>query len=824
MRINMGTKIVCYIMLVMFGLCSSGLAYLPPVQVANPISDGVEIYNGKTELKGQKLPSIERKQFTVAPLINQRVAKSNKELRVYPDPEQFTEGGLSSADFSATGGIIIGSPILEAKVAELDNDPKKILEWVKFNIHNKFHYGSTESAVKVFKDMAGNPFGQAKLLRTMLGIAEIATKYVEGNITMNIEMLMNWTGGETPESAISIIGDNGTPISVTYKFGVPEKVTLEHVWVSALIDNKKLVTMDPSIKTYEDIEGLDTFKVNEEDAEAAIESMTAGSTDSVLSLNFNGIDTLLDSITADIESEYGHLTMAEFTGGRRIVVENKKKIAGYLSKKISGYKKATLMYDEIPESRKAKIKIQFLDFNGNAYGDVYENYLSEMEEKKVILTHIPAAPEDEKIIGDGTIYDVYPAFSVRMKPSLKIDDETKLIGESKKLGSTSQWIRTSVLMPADGYWKDTYKPIESGSTYCLSTSQQKQLPEEIKALCEQLKIDAEAVNPDIDKLREDMLYIGGKLFHLLVNKFMTPVTKELKIVNTRHVSIAWACNELEPTEYGYYGYAKVNRGGAHLDVLSTMNCPISVTGDEEDEFEWLQTNSKIGSSMEGSMLELMYPGTDAVSTSRIIHETALQGGKIHIIDNPVDLETQLALVEADEVVKNSIRDYINYPWADYVVLIPEKETDTMGNWRGQGWEIMNKATGDSSMLIYGALQTENTISSTVLGGAMLVYPSEDYEDELVVKALKSAKTAWATADSWIVAYSMVIVGGAKMVAATKVMDAAKTTAPIIAATPFVIIGQAIGMAFVAAAAVTFVYLVVNYVMAFIVPRREYCYV
>ena len=823
MRIRTGTKIVCYIMLVMFGLCSSGLAYLPPVQVANPTSDGVEIYNGNhKELKGQRLPFIERKPFTVAPLINQRV-KHSKELKVYPDTKEV----LYNADFSTTGGIVIGSPILEAKVAELDYDPKKILEWVKFNIHNEFPYGSMKDAEKVFTDLAGNPFGQAKLLATMLRIAGIETRYLEGNLTMDIGTLMSWTGGETPESAISIIKDNGTPISVIYKFGAPQKVTIEHIWVSALIDHKKWVPMDPSIKAYENIEGLDNFKVNKEDAEAAIGSMTAGSTDNVLSLNFDGIDALLDSITAEIEGEYGHLTMAEFTGGRKIVVESKKKIGHYLSKKISGYKKATLEYAEIPESRKAKIKMRFLDYYGNPYGEEYEDFLSEVAEKKITLKHIPATQADEDIIKNsdgGTIYDVYPAYNVNMRPSLQVGGETKLIGNSKKLGSTSQWIRTSVLMPATGYWEHTYKPIESGSTYVIAAAQQKQSPEEIKALCDQLEIDAEAVDPDIDKLREDMLHIGGKLYNLLVNKFMDPVTKELKIVNTKHVPIAYVCNELEPTEYGYYGYANVNRGGAHIDVLRTANCPISITGDEKKEFIWMQESSKIGSSMEGTMLELMYPETDAVSTARIIHESALQGVKIHIIDNPATLEDQLKLVEADEVVKNNIRGYINNPFADYVVLIPEKETDTKGIWKGQGWEIMNKATGESSMLIYGALQTENTTSSTVLGGAMLVYPSEDYEAELVVKALKAAKTAWAAGDTLVVAYSMAIVGGAKMVAATKVMAAAKTTAPIIAATPFVIIGQAIGMAFIAAAAVTFVYLVVNYVMAFIVPRREYCYV
>ena len=118
--------------------------------------------------------------------------------------------------------------------------------------------------------------------------------------------------------------------------------------------------------------------------------------------------------------------------------------------------------------------------------------------------------------------------------------------------------------------------------------------------------------------------------------------------------------------------------------------------------------------------------------------------------------------------------------------------------------------------------------SAMLNGAMLVYPRREEgmtEEEALIALAKGAKRAWATGEVIVIAGTMLLAGGAKMVGATMVMEAMTTTGTIIAATPFVLAGQVLGMAFVAAAAVTFVFLICNYVMVFIIPRREkYVYV
>lgn len=99
------------------------------------------------------------------------------------------------------------------------------------------------------------------------------------------------------------------------------------------------------------------------------------------------------------------------------------------------------------------------------------------------------------------------------------------------------------------------------------------------------------------------------------------------------------------------------------------------------------------------------------------------------------------------------------------------------------------------------------------------------EEELLIAALKAGKRAIAAGEALAIAGTMAMAGGAKMVAATIIMSKMTTTGSIIAAAPFLMVGQVLGMAFVAAAAVTFVFLAYNYVTYFIIPRREkYAYV
>lgn len=830
MKTSIMTKTICWIMLICFGLVNQGMATLTTSLSNREASDvETEVFH---EILAQNEP------FEVKPLLNRKHKKSANALKVYSD---YVDEGIEAASIET-----VISSVIQDKANELGNDPEAIFKWVKFNIKNEFHYGCMKSAEKMLIDMAGSPWEQARLLSALLEASNLSTMYKEGNVTMSIESLMSWTGGETPEVAISILRDNGTPTSVTYRSGVPVKITFGHSWIIALL-GRKWIPMDPSIKDYEKIDGTCTYTIGENVVDNAITNMvTESGTDGTFSISLNGVDDVLDSITTNLITAYGESTTTnEMFGERVIVVKEWSRREGYILKRVSGYKKG-IEHAVIPEHVKFKVKIQFLDYNKNPYGASHVAPLSEIADKKITIKHVPNTDADATIIETaGNIYNVWPAYNVKMKPELRIDDVTMFTGDSKKLGSTLQWVKTSILDPAVGYYSGTAKLIESGSSYSIVPSQQEASAEEIKTLCSQLENDIEAVDSDIDKLYDDALHITGKLFHLLSGAFIIPTTKRLNIVNTSHISIAYVCDELEPVDYvdyGSSGYEKVNRGGVHLDVVRRVNYPVSVTGNADDEFTWMQMSGTTGSSAENAAIELMYDDGErkgAVSTSRIFHETAVQNGAVHVFgDRTVTTREEdcatLVAMNADAVVKSHILSHIDYPYADYDVVVPVVETDTLGYWKGQGWRIVNRDTGESSMMIYGNLReqvpvlNEGMSDSAILNGAMLVYPKEkdnETENEALIALLKGAKTVWAAMDSEVIAGSMILAGGTKMVAATILMEEAAGTAAIIAAAPFAIAGQALGMALIAAGVVTFVLLINNYVMAFVIPRRnKYAYV
>lgn len=803
-------RLIIYFVIICFNLACPGMAILPETLAAN-------MKNAKMDYPDE----IIREQLaplTVVPLSNRNVDTIIRPLEEYP--EQLTIGDVTSNDISTSGEVIIITTEIELKAAELNYDAKKMLEWVKFNVDYEPYYGSMKGSSETFIDMAGNDCDQASLLIALLRVSEIPAKYVGGNVTLDVDTLMNWTGGETPEAAIKILRNNGIPTSTIYKFGVPVKVVFAHIWVSAFI-GRKWVIMDPSFKTYEYIEASDIFKVDGGVASSIFSNISGGSSDNMISLNLNGINAAVNSITPEVETLYGDLTAIEAFGERKIVVKEEARIATYLFKGIDGDKKPVVEYSELPDSMKFWVKIGFLDYYGNPYGAEYETTLSEVIGKRISLRHVPATDQDKFKIDDADgIYNV-DAYTVNMRPEVYVDGKLELSGNSKTLGRSVQYIRTSFLRPGSTWWEDNNKVITSGNTYNISIALQKTSVKQATKICDKIMIAAENADlgddgilnekdQDAAEILDDVLYLGGKLYFTLVDHFMYPSTQSLDIVNVGHISLAYVCDEVEPVGWNGYGYTRINRGGAHLDVVRSVSCPTSKTGNEGDEIRWRQTSGCVGSNMESVMLELIY-GIGALSTGTVICEASLQEVPLIAIDDPTTLETDLALITADETVKNHIRAYINYPFADYGVIIPTQETTTLGDWKGQGWTIVNKDTGASSLMIFGNLQGEIT------NGAMLVYPSsEDWIPWLGRLGL----VLWAAGDTIAIAGTMAIAGGAHMVAATEIMCAASTTVEMVAAVPFVLAGQAIGMALVAVASVTVVYLLTNYAFTPHIMRRE----
>ena len=147
----------------------------------------------------------------------------------------------------------------------------------------------------------------------------------------------------------------------------------------------------------------------------------------------------------------------------------------------------------------------------------------------------------------------------------------------------------------------------------------------------------------------------------------------------------------------------------------------SVTGNRADEVIWMKMFGGIGTNMEHAMIEIVNE-VEAVSTVKIFYKASGQGIPIHVIKKET-LEADLAVISAHSVVKNHIRSYVN---ADYIAMIPQRGI-TVGSWSGQGWIVLNEATGAAGYMICGGFHNENTIINGGSGTTVIENPIATFQ-------------------------------------------------------------------------------------------------
>ena len=558
---------------------------------------------------------------------------------------------------------------------------------------------------------------------------------------------MNWVGAKTPEAAVAIFQRNKIPTSIIYKFDEIEGVIFDHIWVEAF-DGHNWRLMDPSFKTYVYTEGVG-FDISEE-AMAALADVVSEN-GNILSLDQEMLGTALQAQADKLTNTAGHLTVDEFLGKRKIFVTEKNKLPPYLARGIIGDRKPAEEFSEMPKDMRFKMKAVLPG------GYEYITSIPEIAGKRVSVVYVSATAGDQAIIDYyGGIYNVpLPSLLVQMCPVLQIDGKTVATGTSIGLGLSNQSVQIGFLRPGTaGEWEFTNKPLTAGSRYNVFITTQKTALHELK------RLSGEMINETIGLSEDDMatqdvidnsLYASNMLYFGMVDIFSDYVSKSLNVIPVDHISMGYTCNEIKPV--GFIGIIwGIARGGAHIDVVRSVKCPTSATGNGEDEVKWMQICGFVGTNTEHIMHEVAYE-IDSVSTGKIFHEASVQGIPIHILDSAETLDANLMAISANSVVKNHIRTYVN---EGYTAMIPQRGV-TVGSWSGQGWIVMDEETGAAGYMICGGLHGETTM---VNGGSL-----SKAIDNLYKTILKALKNIHKKADSLIIFYSAVIAAAVHLAAA-----------------------------------------------------------
>ena len=139
----------------------------------------------------------------------------------------------------------------------LGRDPQSIFEYVYNTIDFVPSYGVLQGADYTLESKRGNAFDTSLLLASLLKTTGTATRFAYGSVELDINIAKNWLGHlKYADSVSNLMQQGGIPHQMYANGGGIEFVQFEHLWVQAFI-NGKWVDLDASIKTYDELEGVD---------------------------------------------------------------------------------------------------------------------------------------------------------------------------------------------------------------------------------------------------------------------------------------------------------------------------------------------------------------------------------------------------------------------------------------------------------------------------------------------------------------------------------------------------------------------------------------
>lgn len=679
------------------------------------------------------------------------------------------------ADLAETKEVFFAPEIVE--LADRLGTPLAMYEYVKNNIHFRPYYGSRKGAIGTLEQKSGNAFDQASLLLAMLRYKGIPSRYKRGVVEVSIEKAMGWTGAETPEAAVKILGSLGIPTVGITSDGKISAVRLEHIWIEAYLPyelyrgvgegkgQKVWVPLDPSFKQYELMKGLSISSIIglHEEQYDNLRGKTIMSLEdhSILRVDvddmqhdFEDAEKILENYLK--QNGYEDATLEEVFGGKRILPEH----LGLLPIRLP-YKTVSVLdeFQEIPNEFVDTITFSIggespfePDFTGSE-DFIYKIPASDAYGKKITLSWAPATSEDESIINYyGDIFKT-PAYLVKMKPQLKIDGHIVAEGKSVGLGYQQEFkIQFQSIGILD---TPVINTVTVGGFYNVGLNYGNVSEAEIRQIYEKiesLKTTINETNIYTDEAMGEILNAIAKSYFAQLDLYDMLLSGQYNVETNRLLSAAITGYNIH-VKYMFRSPVEINEGSMYIDVDRDIKGVVSRDGKSSTESEYMFISGVYSSAMEHRIFEQM-TGVPAVSTIKIFEEANERGVPLYTI-NQENIHDLLPKLEVGDATRRDIQDAVN---ANRFVMIPQRNIQYY-DWNGIGYLIFEPETGAAAYMISGgiaggAMSAEEVLSryvDYVLTGliGMVLYELA----EIILVALLPG--GWVTGIIWGVRILMV---------------------------------------------------------------------
>jgi RHS repeat-associated protein len=572
------------------------------------------------------------------------------------------------------------SPEIGELAKNLNFSPVLIYEWVKNNVETEWYWGCMKGAEETLRQKGGNDCDQAALLTALLRVSGFPTRYVHGVMEFfpDIEKAKNLTGVDDPGKLARFFQRAGIPYKPVIAGGGIANIQLEHIWVESQVpySNYRGAVIDNTGKTWV---ALDTHIKASGYTWKRPQALPAGlSPDSFRDeyLSAPRSETPLEFIRAGIgaylASNRPEATYQQFLRTRTLNPEVLNILpAGLQFRPVS----ITAEHTEIPANLRQTVRFTASDRTRELFSLTLDAH--RLAGKKTVLTYEPESVEDQMLIDSYGGLDNTPAYLVRLRPVLKVDDERLVVGKDGLPVGADYTLAIDAITPNG-----------------IATSSSSQITGNLSAILVAAQRTPPEAKPEAGDSAETLLYKEAGNYINRWSRAEDELASLLGISLSRPVPIVVTVGNLVDVTWLGDTPHEIRWKGVFLDANLRGVEAVAANG-AADEKTFMRLSGLEGSILENRVFEDDFQA-ESVSTAKLFQAANGRGLPFKTIDR-TNLDSILPGLPVDEAVKTDIR---NAALQGLTIRIPEVEL-TIRNWSGAGYIKENPETGEAGWMLSG---------------------------------------------------------------------------------------------------------------------------
>ncbi|MDX1764066.1 MAG: transglutaminase-like domain-containing protein, partial [bacterium] len=590
---------------------------------------------------------------------------------------------VTLSDLDATRETAISLEI--ATLAQsLDWNPVLIYEWVKNNIETEWYWGCMKGAKETLRQGSGNDCDQAALLITLLRASGFPSRYVRGVIEFHrgLESVVNLTGIADPWKIAQFFQKAGIPHDLVIAGGGITNFQIEHIWVESEIpyanyrgavigeEGRAWIALDTSLK----VAGYDYNEPVEMTQAISLDALRADYLGAVQTLT--PLEYLRSAIETHLARSAPDKSYDDYLRDRTLIPE------------VLHILPASPQFDEVRVTHEyGAIPHELLHhvrFKATGAGDavLFDITLPAyaLSNQQIVITYEPESIEDQEIInGYGGLGNV-PAYLVRLRPVLRVNNDRMIVGQHG-LPMGADFSLTLELIGPQGTDRVENREIAGKLGVIGIVAQQAVFPADVAGEekgSERLLFEAALRYTDRWNRAEHEL---GSLLDVAVLRPLPTVVTLGSIMDVSYLLDT-------PHDLQWRGVYV----DADLRAVDAVSCGENGDGREKT---FLKLSSLEGSVLEHVILEEQIP-VESLSTAKLIGLANSQGIPLVQIDEN-NVSTRLPTLNFDE---NVLADIANAAAQGLTVTIPETVI-RHEDWTGIGYVTENEETGEAGWMLSG---------------------------------------------------------------------------------------------------------------------------